>query len=88
MQSSVFRCVGGCPARAQGKPLAYTPFCDNNKDMEEYRFWKTGFWENHLAGRPYHISALYLIDLMRFRQMGAGDSYRIMYENLSKDPNR
>ena len=56
--------------------------------MEEYRFWKTGFWENHLAGRPYHISALYLIDLMRFRQMGAGDSYRIMYENLSKDPNR
>lgn len=23
----------------QGKPLAYTPFCDNNKDMDGFRFW-------------------------------------------------
>jgi hypothetical protein len=51
----------------QGAPLAYTPFCDNNKEMEPYRFWKTGFWETHLQGKPYHISALYLIDLVRFR---------------------
>jgi hypothetical protein len=24
----------------KGRPLAYTPFCDNNKDMDGYRFWK------------------------------------------------
>jgi UDP-glucose:glycoprotein glucosyltransferase len=32
-----------------------------------FRFWKTGFWQQHLGGKPYHISALYLIDLERFR---------------------
>lgn len=24
----------------KGRPLAYTPFCDNNKDMDGYRFWR------------------------------------------------
>jgi hypothetical protein len=24
----------------KGRPLAYTPFCDNNKDMDGFRFWK------------------------------------------------
>lgn len=24
----------------RGRSLAYTPFCDNNKDMDGYRFWK------------------------------------------------
>jgi hypothetical protein len=52
---------------AQGAPYAYTPFCDTNKETEPYRFWKTGFWKTHLGDKPYHISALYLIDLVRFR---------------------
>ena len=55
----------------KGAPYAYTPFCDNNKEMEGYRFWKQGFWKNHLAGRPYHISALYVVDLDRFRRTAA-----------------
>eukprot|EP00877_Chromochloris_zofingiensis_P009036 jgi/Chrzof1/4386/Cz14g11070.t1 len=71
----------------KGAPVAYTPFCDNNKEMDEFRFWKGGFWANHLDGKPYHISALYLIDLKRFRQQAAGDNYRVIYEQLSKDPN-
>ena len=25
----------------KGRPLAYTPMCDNNVEMEGYRFWKT-----------------------------------------------
>jgi UDP-glucose:glycoprotein glucosyltransferase len=54
----------------QGAPLAYTPFCDNNKDMDGFRFWKQGFWKDHLRGRPYHISALYVVDLARFRYNG------------------
>ncbi|KAJ4784375.1 UDP-glucose:glycoprotein glucosyltransferase 1 [Rhynchospora pubera] len=71
----------------KGRPLAYTPFCDNNKDMDGYRFWKQGFWKDHLRGRPYHISALYVVDLVKFRQTAAGDTLRVYYENLSKDPN-
>ncbi|XP_024522450.1 UDP-glucose:glycoprotein glucosyltransferase-like isoform X1 [Selaginella moellendorffii] len=71
----------------KGRPLAYTPFCDNNKDMDGYRFWSQGFWKEHLQGKPYHISALYVVDLDKFRQTAAGDNLRVFYENLSKDPN-
>lgn len=60
----------------KGKALAYTPFCDDNRDVDAFRFWKGGFWEAHLKGKPYHISALYVIDLARFRQRAAGDNYR------------
>ncbi|KAG7031020.1 UDP-glucose:glycoprotein glucosyltransferase, partial [Cucurbita argyrosperma subsp. argyrosperma] len=60
----------------KGKPLAYTPFCDNNKDMDGYRFWRQGFWKEHLRGRPYHISALYVVDLKKFRETAAGDNLR------------
>ncbi|KAM6554272.1 hypothetical protein CsatB_015034 [Cannabis sativa] len=71
----------------KGRPLAYTPFCDNNRDMDGYRFWRQGFWKEHLRGRPYHISALYVVDLKKFRQTAAGDNLRVFYESLSKDPN-
>ncbi|KAK8964921.1 UDP-glucose:glycoprotein glucosyltransferase [Platanthera guangdongensis] len=71
----------------KGRPLAYTPFCDNNRDMDGYRFWGQGFWKDHLRGKPYHISALYVVDLAKFRQMAAGDTLRVYYETLSKDPN-
>ncbi|KAH1236968.1 UDP-glucose:glycoprotein glucosyltransferase [Glycine max] len=71
----------------RGKPLAYTPFCDNNKEMDGYRFWRQGFWKDHLRGKPYHISALYVVDLKKFRETAAGDNLRVIYETLSKDPN-
>ena len=71
----------------RGASLGYTPMCDNNKDMEGYRFWKQGFWKDHLRGRPYHISALYVVDLAAFRALAAGDQFRVLYDNLAKDPN-
>ena len=71
----------------KGAPYGYTPFCDSNKDMEGFRFWKSGYWKNHLAGRPYHISALYVVDLARFRRIAAGDRLRGQYQALSQDPN-
>jgi UDP-glucose:glycoprotein glucosyltransferase len=67
--------------------LAYPPFCDNRPEMDEYRFWTGGFWRDHLRGKPYHISALYLIDLGRLRKQGYGDGYRVIYDSLSRDPN-
>ena len=73
--------------RAQGRPYAYVPFCDSNKDTEGYRFWKQGFWQQHLGANKYHISALYVVDLKRFRATGAGDQLRVIYSQLSRDPN-
>ena len=41
----------------------------------------------HLQGRPYHISALYVVDLQRFRATRVGDRLRATYDQLSRDPN-
>lgn len=60
---------------------------DSRPEMEGFRFWKSGYWKSHLAGLPYHISALYVIDLKRFRQLAAGDLLRQQYQSLSADPN-
>ncbi|KXS19757.1 glycosyltransferase family 24 protein [Gonapodya prolifera JEL478] len=70
----------------RGAAYAFTPMGDSRKETEGFRFWKTGYWANHLQGRPYHISALYLVDLERFRQMAAGDILRSQYQMLSADP--
>ncbi|XP_013111446.1 UDP-glucose:glycoprotein glucosyltransferase [Stomoxys calcitrans] len=70
-----------------GAPYAYTPFCDSRKEMEGFRFWKQGYWKSHLMGRRYHISALYVVDLRRFRRIAAGDRLRGQYQALSQDPN-
>ncbi|PAV57236.1 hypothetical protein WR25_11477 [Diploscapter pachys] len=66
---------------------SYVPFCESRKEMDGFRFWKQGYWANHLAGRRYHISALYVIDLHKFRQIAAGDRLRGQYQGLSSDPN-
>ncbi|RPD60390.1 glycosyltransferase family 24 protein [Lentinus tigrinus ALCF2SS1-7] len=70
-----------------GAPYGYTPMGDDNPDTEGFRFWKTGYWKDFLRGRPYHISALYVVDLVRFRELAAGDMLRGHYQQLSADPN-
>lgn len=72
-----------------GKPIAMTPFCHKfkNKATTSFRFWEQGFWKDHLRGKPYHISAIFLVDLRRFRAMFAGDQYRSTYASLEGDPN-
>ncbi|KAK4535991.1 hypothetical protein CDCA_CDCA07G2016 [Cyanidium caldarium] len=64
----------------------FVPFCDSRPEVDGFRFWKSGFWQSHLRGRPYHISALFLVDLARFRNTGAGDTLRALYQHLSADP--
>ncbi|XP_035228299.1 UDP-glucose:glycoprotein glucosyltransferase 1-like [Stegodyphus dumicola] len=76
-----------CDLDLGGAPYGYTPFCDSRKDMDGYRFWKSGYWASHLAGRKYHISALYVVDLKKFRRIAAGDRLRGQYQGLSQDPN-
>lgn len=71
----------------QGAPYGYVPFCDSRKEVEGYRFWKQGFWKDTLQGAKYRISALYVVDLNRFRETAAGDTLRLIYQSLSADPN-
>jgi UDP-glucose:glycoprotein glucosyltransferase len=51
----------------EGKPYGYVPFCSSRKETLGFQFWRSGYWESHLQGRPYHISALYVVDLTVFR---------------------
>lgn len=62
----------------QGAPYAYTPFCSSREETLGYQFWRGGFWQSHLMGRPYHISALYVVDLKTFRRMAVGDSVGVV----------
>uniref|UniRef100_A0A8C7I8E1 UDP-glucose ceramide glucosyltransferase-like 1 n=1 Tax=Oncorhynchus kisutch TaxID=8019 RepID=A0A8C7I8E1_ONCKI len=71
----------------EGAPYGYTPFCESRREMDGFRFWKSGYWASHLAGRKYHISALYVVDLKKFRKIAAGDRLRGQYQGLSQDPN-
>ncbi|RDL31779.1 Uncharacterized protein BP5553_09181 [Venustampulla echinocandica] len=70
----------------KGAPYGFTPMCDSRTEMEGFRFWKQGYWERFLRGLSYHISALYVVDLHRFRQIAAGDRLRQQYHQLSADP--
>ncbi|KAI8146122.1 UDP-glucose:glycoprotein glucosyltransferase-domain-containing protein [Fennellomyces sp. T-0311] len=70
-----------------GAPYGYTPFCSDRTEMDGFRFWNQGYWKEHLRDKPYHISALYVIDLVQFRKMAAGDRLRAQYQQLSADPN-
>ncbi|KAG5297310.1 UDP-glucose:glycoprotein glucosyltransferase [Histoplasma ohiense] len=70
----------------EGAPYGFTPMCDSRTSMEGFRFWKQGYWKNFLRGLPYHISALYVVDLKRFRAIAAGDRLRGQYHTLSADP--
>ena len=43
-----------------GKPYGYTPFCTSREETLGFQFWRSGYWKEHLRGKPYHISALYV----------------------------
>ena len=77
------------PLSVGGAAVGMTPFCQDapNEATMGFRFWADGYWKGHLGGRPYHISALFVVDLHKFRRRGYGDQYRIFYDSLSKDPN-
>ena len=71
----------------EGKPYAYTPFCASREETLGFQFWRQGYWADHLQGRPYHISALYVVDLQMFRRNAVGDRLRAVYDGLARDPN-
>lgn len=70
-----------------GAPYAMTPFCDSRKETLGFQFWRQGYWQSHLRGLNYHISALFVVDLTVFRRDAVGDKLRALYHQLSADPN-
>ena len=69
----------------KGMPYGFVPFCDSKREMDRYRFWKKGYWKKALGKNKYHISAMFVVDLDRFRRMGAGDKLRKHYEKVVGD---
>jgi len=70
-------------------PYGYTPFCSGrikNPLTSGFRFWDSGYWVNHLRGKPYHISALYVVDLNSLRRNAYADQLRASYDSLTRDP--
>lgn len=71
----------------QGCVYGFTPMCDSRPEVEGFRFWKQGYWAKVLGeDLKYHISALFVVDLARFRQTQAGNRIRMHYQKLSSDP--
>lgn len=71
----------------QGAPYGMTPFCTSRKETLGFQFWREGYWAGHLRGKNYHISALFVVDLVKFREQAVGDRLRATYQQLSADPN-
>jgi len=71
----------------EGHVYGWVPMGDSNPDTEGFRFWKQGYWQNHLGPLKYHIAALYVVDLIEFRRQSIGDTLRGVYNMLSQDPN-
>lgn len=72
----------------EGAPYGFPPMCESRDETAGLRFWKTGYWVDVLKDDlRYHISALFVVDLVRFRNMTIGDRLRLHYQLLSSDPN-
>lgn len=70
----------------KNRVYGFVPFCDNRAESADLRFWKSGYWADYLQGLPYHISALFLVDMARFRRDSVGERLRAQYQPLSFDP--
>eukprot|EP00927_Polykrikos_kofoidii_P022752 TRINITY_DN21147_c0_g1_i1.p1 TRINITY_DN21147_c0_g1~~TRINITY_DN21147_c0_g1_i1.p1 ORF type:complete len:1650 (-),score=253.47 TRINITY_DN21147_c0_g1_i1:67-5016(-) len=79
-QSSLRSILGSWSGEAKPDEL-------KNNETVGFRFWEQGFWERHLGTKKhYHISALFVVDLVKFRAKGAGDILRDVYQRLTADP--
>lgn len=72
----------------KGAPYGFPPMGNDSFDMDNFRFWEQpgGYWEKFLRGKPYPISALFVVDLNKFRLQAAGDKLRGNYQALTQDP--
>lgn len=68
----------------QGSPFALVPMCNSREHMKGYRFWEQGYWKKVLKDDfNYHISALFVADLEKLRELDGSDRLRSHYQLLS-----
>jgi len=79
-------CVGLCMSECKCARVNIYSNTHTHAETLGFQFWRSGYWHEHLRGRPYHISALYVVDLHVFRRMAVGDQLRALYDTLSRDP--
>lgn len=65
---------------------AFPTHCDHKPATQRSRrFWETSkLWKDHLNGRPYYSSSLFVVDMVSYRRQGAGDVLRHAYNQLMK----
>lgn len=68
-------------------PYAFAPMCQDNEELSDYMFWNQGYWKKRFDkyGFKYHISALYRVNLQKFRALNAGNTIRQYYQLMSTD---
>ncbi|CAG9313511.1 unnamed protein product [Blepharisma stoltei] len=71
----------------QGNAYGFVPFCESNNATFGFRFWKDGYWQKQLKGKPYFIYALSITDLGKYRSIGVGDILRFYYEYFISSSN-
>jgi len=72
----------------EGAPYGFVPMGDDREDMDGFKFWKKGYWKDTLGDDyRYHNSALFVVDLIKFRSMQVGERLRSHYQKLSSDRN-
>lgn len=75
-----------------GNVFGMVPFCSGSilarKETEEFRFWekKDSYWAKVLDGRPYFISALFVVDMAQWHREMAGEALRSQYSVLTRNP--
>jgi UDP-glucose:glycoprotein glucosyltransferase len=69
-----------------GKLYGFVPFCETGDRFAEHRFWNSSFWTLFLKGRKFFSSAIFVVDLPRFRQANAGEYLRLIHRELSSKP--
>lgn len=77
-------------------PYAFPPYCNSRPEMEEYRFWEHGYWNDILTKKrwkhgqpslPYHSSSLFVVDLVELKHLASAEFLRATYQQLSSNDN-
>ncbi|WPK24900.1 hypothetical protein PUMCH_002199 [Australozyma saopauloensis] len=67
-----------------GATYGFVPICEDKPVSQ--KFWHDGYWKKVLADDlSYYSSSLFVVDLTKFRSVGAGNLIRRQYQKLSSD---
>jgi UDP-glucose:glycoprotein glucosyltransferase len=65
-------------------PYALVKFCGGGPGVPKH--WDTAFWGHYLRNRSYYSSSLFIVNLLKYRQLSIGEWVRYVYQEMSVDP--